>query len=223
MEQELLILLSTAAGLGFLHTVLGPDHYIPFVAIARARKWTMRKTALITGICGLAHVGSSVIIGILGIKLSLQLASLEAFEAMRGSITGWLIIAFGLTYLVWGIRKAVKSRKEDQVRKSLEEETSSKKKSYRIIPWVLFIVFLFGPCEPLIPILMYPAASISLSGMILVAGVFGLVTIATMLGMVLIPLYGINKIRIPGIAPYKHALAGAFILFCGIGIQILGL
>ena len=25
-------------------------------------------------------------------------------------------------------------------------------------PWVLFTIFLFGPCEPLIPLLMYPAA-----------------------------------------------------------------
>lgn len=23
-------------------------------------------------------------------------------------------------------------------------------------PWTLFIIFVFGPCEPLIPVLMYP-------------------------------------------------------------------
>jgi len=27
-----------------------------------------------------------------------------------------------------------------------------------ITPWALFIIFVLGPCEPLIPILMYPAA-----------------------------------------------------------------
>ena len=37
---------------------------------------------------------------------------------------------------------------------------------------ILFTIFVFGPCEPLIPILMYPAAKSSVAGMLLVAGVF---------------------------------------------------
>ncbi len=34
-----------------------------------------------------------------------------------------------------------------------ESESSS------ITPWVLFVIFVLGPCEPLIPLLMFPAAS----------------------------------------------------------------
>lgn len=218
IEGPLMALIATAASLGFLHTILGPDHYVPFLAISRARNWSVGKTAWITGICGLAHVGSSVIIGIIGLELSYKLASLEAFEAFRGNLTGWLIIAFGLAYMIWGIKKAVASKKRKEVMEKLENHS---KKSYKqLMPWILFIVFLFGPCEPLIPVLMFPAANISTAGIAIVAGVFGVVTIATMMGMVLLPLYGIQKIRIPALTTYGHTLAGTLILLCGIGIQL---
>jgi len=38
MSNELLILTGTAASIGFLHTVFGPDHYVPFVVMARANR-----------------------------------------------------------------------------------------------------------------------------------------------------------------------------------------
>ena len=53
-------------------------------------------------------------------------------------------------------------------------------------PWVLFTIFLFGPCEPLIPMLMYPAARGSAWSVALVSALFGLATLATMLTMVLV-------------------------------------
>jgi len=225
MEQQLIVLLTTAIGLGFLHTVLGPDHYVPFIAIARARQWSTKKTAWITGICGLAHVGSSVVIGLFGIGLSIKLTQLEALEAFRGSVAGWLIIAFGLAYLVWGIRKVVSFHHREKVMDNLEKESGdSAKKSYKqLIPWMLFVVFIFGPCEPLIPVLMAPAAEVSTAGMILVAVVFGIVTVGTMLLLVLVPQFGLQKLHFPALKRYGHALAGGLILFSGIGIQFLGL
>ncbi len=45
---NLVILLGAAATLGFLHSVLGPDHYVPFVMMARAQTWPRRKTAIVT-------------------------------------------------------------------------------------------------------------------------------------------------------------------------------
>lgn len=38
-----------------------------------------------------------------------------------------------------------------------------------LTPRILFTIFVFGPCEPLTPILMYPAAKSSVVGMVLVA------------------------------------------------------
>ena len=43
-------LLSTAAILGIVHTILGPDHYVPFVAMGRARGWSLGRTLGITAV-----------------------------------------------------------------------------------------------------------------------------------------------------------------------------
>ena len=44
MSPELMVLLVTAAFIGFLHTLLGPDHYLPFIVMGKAKKWSMLKT-----------------------------------------------------------------------------------------------------------------------------------------------------------------------------------
>jgi len=46
MGVELILILGSAAFIGFIHTLLGPDHYVPFVALARSRNWSIKKHAL---------------------------------------------------------------------------------------------------------------------------------------------------------------------------------
>ena len=44
ISSEIQILIVTAASIGFFHTLFGPDHYLPFIVMAKARKWSMVKT-----------------------------------------------------------------------------------------------------------------------------------------------------------------------------------
>ncbi|MBU1984854.1 hypothetical protein KJ815_10640, partial [bacterium] len=78
MTTEFSLLLGTAATLGFVHTLLGPDHYVPFIAMARARRWSQRRTMLITALCGIGHVSSSVIIGLVGLFFGVEVLKLTA-------------------------------------------------------------------------------------------------------------------------------------------------
>lgn len=237
MSQELIILTVTAASIGFFHTLFGPDHYLPFIVIAKAKKWSLIKTTFITTLCGIGHIGSSVLLGIVGIALGIAVTKLEALESFRGNLAAWGLIAFGLMYFVWGLRRALRNRPhkhphfhkdgDNHVHEHIHTEehvhVHSSEGAINITPWILFTIFVFGPCEPLIPILMYPAAKSSLSGLILVTSVFGGVTIMTMLGIVLISSLGINILPMERLERYNHALAGATIFLCGIAIQFLGL
>ena len=63
------VLLGTAASIGLVHTLLGVDHSLPFVALGRAQGWSLKRTLAVTFGCGLAHVLSSVLIGAIGIGL----------------------------------------------------------------------------------------------------------------------------------------------------------
>ncbi len=211
---ELTVLLISAASIGFFHTLFGPDHYLPFVVMGKARKWSMPKVAIITVVAGIAHVGSSIVLGLLGVAFGIAVNKLVIFESIRGSIAAWMLIAFGLVYFVWGVRKAAKGHTHEH--QHIDEKTD-------ITPWVLFTIFIFGPCEPLIPLLMYPAAQHSVSGVILVAAVFGAITISTMLSIVLLSSYGSNIIKLHKMERYAHAFAGGIVLFSGLAIQFMGL
>ena len=61
-SQEFQILLFAAASIGFLHVLFGPDHYVPFIIMAKAGKWSLLKTFWITFLSGLAHILSSFLL-----------------------------------------------------------------------------------------------------------------------------------------------------------------
>ena len=237
MTNEMIILVSSAAGIGFFHTILGPDHYVPFIALAKARKWSISKTIFITISCGIGHILSSVILGIVGVALGIAVFKLESVESFRGDLAAWLLLIFGFTYFLWGLRIAIRARKHQH--KHLHAGDQEHIHTHRHIgghfhvhkredfagttPWVLFIIFVFGPCEPLIPLLMYPAAKIGLGSVVLISAVFGAVTILTMLSIVLLFSMGLTKWHFPQLEKYSHALAGFIILLCGLAIKFLGL
>jgi ABC-type nickel/cobalt efflux system permease component RcnA len=236
MSGELLILVAAAASIGFFHTLLGPDHYLPFIVMSRSGKWSLRKTTLVTLLCGLGHVMGSIVLGIFGISLGIAVLQLESVESVRGNLATWVLIAFGLLYFVWGLRRALRNKPHqhvhthedgDHVHTHVHSEKHihihQKKGKKSVTPWVLFIIFILGPCEPLIPVLMYPAAKSSFAGMVLVASVFGGVTILTMLGVVIISTFGVNLIPTRHLERYTHAIAGAIICFCGISMLLFGL
>ncbi len=86
-------------------------------------------------------------------------------------------------------------------------------------PWVLFTIFFFGPCEPLIPMLMYPAAKGEMMDVLVVVFVFGVTTLATMAGAVLLAHLTVSRVVLPGLSRSGHALAGVVVLLCGAAIK----
>ncbi|MGH9457561.1 MAG: hypothetical protein ACRD2J_07985 [Thermoanaerobaculia bacterium] len=80
------LLLATAASIAFVHTILGPDHYLPFAAMGRVRGWRTAKLFGVTLACGAAHVASAVVLGLVGVALGISATRLEASESMRRTI-----------------------------------------------------------------------------------------------------------------------------------------
>jgi ABC-type nickel/cobalt efflux system permease component RcnA len=178
-----------------------------------------------------------VVLGLLGIALGVAAHRLVVIESFRGNIAAWFLIAFGLVYFAWGLRRAIRNKPHEH--EHLHGDTSEHNHSHvhthehthvhetpnaqNITPWVLFTIFVFGPCEPLIPILMYPAARSSWWGLLMVTLVFGGTTILTMMGLVLLTTFGINFLPLGKVERYTHAIAGAAITLCGAAIVFLGL
>lgn len=237
MNTELGALVITAATLGFFHTILGPDHYLPFIMMSWSRGWSGVRTTVITFLCGIGHIASSVVLGLVGVSFGLAIKELIDVESFRGNLASWLLIAFGLAYLVWGLRRAYRNKPHRHSHFHIHEDKHSHEhihhqehahvhageNRHSMVPWALFVIFVFGPCEVLIPVLMYPAAQGGWIDLVIVTSVFGLVTIATMLGVVLLARTGVSFIRFTSLQRFSHAIAGATICLCGLAIAFLGL
>ncbi len=252
MTVDLGLLILTAVSIGCIHTLLGPDHYLPFVAMGAARRWTTRKTLWITSLCGLGHVLGSVVIGLVGIGVGVSLHKLEWLEGLRGDAAAWLLTGFGLAYLAWGVKKAWRARPHTHphfhgdgslhehqhgheglhLHPHIEPHPHTRLQPHphvapqpvrSITPWALFVIFVLGPCEPLIPVLMYPASQHSVWGTVAVVLAFGTATIATMLTVVYLATRGLERLPLDTAERYSHALAGAALSLCGLGIVFLGL
>jgi nickel/cobalt transporter (NicO) family protein len=239
MTTDITILLFTAASIGFLHTLTGPDHYLPFIVMGKARQWTMSKTLWITFLCGLGHVGSSIVIGAIGIALGIGVKKLEVIESFRGDLAAWIFIIFGFIYFLWGMWKVLKNKphkhlhihsdgavhvhKHEHPEKPTHDHYHNVTKPVNLTPWILFTIFVLGPCEPLIPLLMYPAAKTHVGAVALVALIFSICTIVTMMTIVILTMRGINFLPMKVFEKYMHAFAGAAICLSGCAIVFLGL
>lgn len=246
-QHDLYGLIATAGGIGFLHTLMGPDHYAPFAAMGAARGWSALKTSVVTVLCGVGHLAGSVALGAVGVSLSLALGSLELIEGVRGDIAAWALMAFGLVYLVWGLRRAFRNQPHahwhthgasahahahshvsahTHVHDEADTGSHSAARSRLAMawaPWSIFVIFVLGPCEPLIPLLMYPAALHSTAGVAAVVAAFGAATIATMVVMALAIRFGLSQASFRSAMRYGHALAGGAIAVCGASMVFLGL
>lgn len=215
-----MILLGSALSIGFIHTLIGPDHYVPFIVISRARNWSSIRTIIVTIICGLGHVLSSVLIGTVGIAAGSALSKLIAIESVRGDIASYTLIGFGIVYGVWGLWRGRKGHGHIHLHGGKHLDASNARS---VTFWTLFIVFVLGPCEPLIPLLMFPAVSHSWYVMLLVVTVFGSATILTMTALVYAGVKGASALKTAFIERYVHAIAGAIIAFSGMAIRMFGL
>ena len=233
MTHEQWILIGTAASIGFFHTLFGPDHYIPFIMMARARRWSTLKTLWVTFYCGIGHVLSSVVLGALGIVFAISLLRLEAIESIRGDFAAWLLVIFGFSYLIWSLHGLLRGKASHSHlfgghknpyhhhdHAHINDEHHAKKET---TPWILFVIFVLGPCETLIPLLMYPAARHNYSLVFMVTTVFGLVTIATMMAVVLTAVWGLSRLQWGALEKYIHPASGFVIFLSGVAILWLGL
>ena len=163
--------------------------------------------------------------------------ALALWAATAGRMAGWALIAFGLLYLVWGIRRAVRNQPHTHLHFHADgsphdhthkhggdhAHVHDEEQKVNITPWILFTIFVFGPCEPLIPLVMYPAAQNNTAGAVAVSIVFSIITIATMMAIVLVFNLGLSRINLKPVERYSNVIAGAIILVSGLAIQFLGL
>jgi sulfite exporter TauE/SafE len=230
------VLAATAAGIGALHTAVGVDHYLPFIALGPARRWSLGRTLAVTALCGAGHVLSSILLGAVGLALGMALGRLDAFEARRGEAANLLLIGLGLAYAAWGLARARRDREHAHLhvhadgrahrhphRHASDHVHPHDGVRHATLVWSLFIIFVFGPCEALIPLLA-AAASLGVPGAALaVSAPFAAATIASMLALVALGHLGSRVAAPPALERHAHTFAGLAMAGSGLAVRLLGL
>jgi len=206
-------LVVTAATVASLHSI-APDHWVPFAVVARARGWSARRTARVTLLCGFGHVTVSVLMGLLGLGLGLSV--LEVFGRRLESVAGVLLVAFGLVYGTWGLRRALGRRVHGHAHAHYDHVHDPS----RITAWGLFLLFSADPCVAVIPLIL-AAEPLGAAKVAAVVVVYEVATLGAMVALVLPARAGVRVIRAGWLDHYGDAAAGA--LIAGVGLLVTGL
>lgn len=235
------LLLSLAASLAVVHTAIGVDHAVPFVVLSRVQGWSLKRTLLITALCGVGHVLSAVVIGLGAVALGFAVEQLTPLEALRGNVALILLVTFGLAYALLGAVRLWKGQPHRHLHHHAHEghehphahadehvhvhEDARKK---MVTAWTLFVVLVFGPCEALVPLLLAPGVMQDYSLLAAVIVVFGALTVVTMLVLVTLGVLGARLIELEKFFGKRamaasEVMAGLTIAATGAAVKVFGL
>lgn len=215
MSENLFATLAIAAiSIGSIHS-LAPDHWVPFAALARAQRWSIGRTLLVTFVCGFGHVTVSVVLGLLGLAFGLQM--LETLGKQMESVSGVLLVAFGLAYGVWGLRNAAGRHLHGHSHVHYDHVHEPQ----RMTAFALFLLFSADPCVAVIP-LLFAATPLGFMRTTVVVVAYEVATIGTMIVLVALARAGIRVLHSEWLDRYGDAAAGGIIVSVGLAVTGLG-
>ncbi|HVV82458.1 MAG TPA: hypothetical protein VHE35_05235 [Kofleriaceae bacterium] len=216
MAISLVVPLTAAAvTVGSLHS-LAPDHWLPIAAVGRARGWSKGRTARVALLCGFGHVSVSVVLGLVGLLTGV--ATVRALGDHASSISGLLLIGFGLAYALWGVRHALAHRLHGHHHSHYDHVHDPGK----VGTWALFAIYCADPCVAVIPIL-FAAAPLSAGATAGIVVIYEAATIATMVGLVMLARAGASLLHGRWTELWGDSAAGASIAVTGVAVLLLGI
>lgn len=210
----------TAAAVGSLHTVI-PDHWMPFAALARSRRWGAFHTARVTFLCGFGHVTVSAILGVVALFVGLE--AVHAFGSRLEDHSIYLLITFGAIYMAWGLWRSFRRDPLAVMHHHRHHHSHGHNDhDHGLTEWSLFVLFSADPCVAVIPMIVAVAGA-GWTAILAVIVVYEAATIATMIVLVAAARAGALAIRFAWFDRFGDAVAGALILVLGATLATLGL
>lgn len=190
----------------FLHAAL-PTHWLPFVLVGRAQKWSTGRTLGVTLLAGLGHVGLTIALG-----LGLVVAGL-ALEPRLGGLFHWvvggLMVAVGLFYIARGRHNH-----------ALPEAGRRAYASDRAAIIALVTLLTLSPCEAFLP---YYLAGMQhgWQAFLVLSGVLMAATSAGMLIFTSLSLAGFKRLGLQWVERYEETILGAALIVVGLAVAFL--
>jgi len=189
-----------------------PNHWIPFVALARSEQWTARKALAVTTICGAAHTLSTILIGLLVGLVGYRLS--EQHELITRYIAPIILVLVGLTLV------ALDARGKQHHHEEWRPDEHTRKRSTTWIVLSLSVAMFFSPCLE-IEAYYFTAGVLGWTGILVVSVTYFVLTIAGMVLLVYFALHGIKRLEWHFLEHHERAIAGAILVLLGLGSYFL--
>ena len=220
-----LLFLSSCAT-AIIHALI-PDHWLPFVLMARSRNWSEGQTIVMVALAGVLHVTATLAVAAVAIVVGSDPARLLAdrIGASLESLAGVLLIVFGVAYGIWAHRREARAHAPSGDQSTNHGPMHAH--GHLLGRWfqgtasggALVAIIGVSPCILLQPILFGAAAR----GVAVVAATaigFAVCTLATMIGVTLIATRGIRRIELPFFTRYGDLISGLLIAAIGLFVFI---
>ena len=192
----------------FLHAAL-PTHWLPFVLVGRAQKWSLQRTLVSVAAAGLAHVATTASLGSLLVAAGLALD--QRVAGLMPHLSAILLFAFGGFYLV----KATLSRPAPVTPSGHVLELTEPAVSHGAAFWGLVALLALSPGEVLLPIYLSSAHE-GVGALGLLTLVFAVGTIAGMGVFTLLARAGASLLKLEKWARYEGAILGLALIVLGL-------
>ena len=222
-SSSLMLLLLAAFSVALFHAML-PDHWMPIAVLARAERWSRRRTARVAIWTGIGHVLGSVALGAVVVVLGYGLNSIVRLE---GSIVGSVLVLTGVVLLGWSLRRPHSHRHSHSPRQPpshspdhhhlpLHEHGAPNAKARRSrAAWLIPAGITASPDPTILPIFL-AAVAVNVSNAIQVVILYALVTVGTMVGLALAGAWGGYRVRWDWLE--QHANQITALVLVGLGI-----
>lgn len=206
MERQTIGMLLAAAVVSLVHGLL-PNHWLPFVLIAKAQGWDKKRMLWVLCAAGTAHV--AVAGGIALITLLLGLMIEPFIKPLAHIVAPGIMIVFGLAFILFDLLTPRHHHHDlhEAARTGMSDATA-------VISLVLSLAL--SPCEAMIPVFVSASTKANpflLLGMVIVSGFF---TVGVMALLATLSYKGLMSLHFGRFATKERTLIGLVLLLLGI-------
>jgi nickel/cobalt exporter len=191
--------------LSIIHALI-PNHWLPLIAIGKTERWTQRETVSAALVTGMAHIASTIIIGIavgfIGYKLS------GAFELISSIIAPLVLVILGLVYLATDLLHA---HRHEHAHLSVNKNAKSR---FAILASLCLAMFL-SPCIEL-EAYYFQAGTLGWPGIVIVSAVYALITPLLMVLLVYLGTKGLERFNWHFLEHHMRKITGIILIALGL-------
>ena len=198
--MSLVSLIFSTLTISVLHAIL-PDHWLTFVLVGSAQRWSKRKIIRLVFLAGGGHVLLTTLLGLVIASIAKGLVPYLGY--LETYVTSVVLIILGLIYIALGIAHRGNHNHHESGLSDKATETS------------LFLMLTLSPCGAMIPV-FFAASTLGWDSLLIMSLVATLGTISGMVILTYLGLEGYKRIHFPWLEKNERTTIGAILLALGV-------